>query len=201
MVKIVLATGNEHKAEELRAILVPLLSNITADDIVTMRNFPVPDIIENGTTFEENALIKARVVAKETGHIALADDSGICVDIMGGMPGIFSARWSGTHGNDQENLQLLIAQMADVEPSHRRARFVCAAALATPEGAEEVCLGEMRGVILKSSSGEHGFGYDPIFQADGYDVSNACLSAEEKNAISHRYRAFHALASKIENYL
>ena len=191
--KLVLATRNPHKVAELRAILLPLLPGA---QIVGAEAFDVPEPVEDEVTFAGNALIKARQLAEATGLLALADDSGICVDAMGGAPGVFSARWCGRHGDDAANLDLLLAQMADVPERHRGASFVCAAAMAAPDGREEVADGIMRG-RLHFARGENGFGYDPIFRPEGLSVSSAELTPERKEAISHRGKAFRALAASI----
>lgn len=192
--KLVLATRNPHKVAELRAILLPLLPGA---EIVGAEAFDVPEPVEEEVTFAGNALIKARQLAEATGLLALADDSGICVDAMGGAPGVFSARWCGRHGDDAANLELLLAQMADVPERHRGASFVCAAAMAAPDGREEVAEGIMRGSLLFAPRGENGFGYDPIFRPEGLSVSSAELTPERKEAISHRGKAFRALAARI----
>jgi non-canonical purine NTP pyrophosphatase, rdgB/HAM1 family len=192
--KLVLATRNPHKVAELRAILLPLLPGA---EIVGAEAFDVPEPVEDEVTFAGNALIKARQLAEATGLLALADDSGICVDAMGGAPGVFSARWCGRHGDDAANLELLLAQMADVPERHRGASFVCAAAMAAPDGREEVAEGIMRGSLLFAPRGENGFGYDPIFRPEGLSVSSAELTPERKEAISHRGKAFRALAARI----
>ena len=192
--KLVLATRNPHKVAELRAILLPLLPGA---EIVGTEAFDVPEPVEDEVTFAGNALIKARQLAEATGLLALADDSGVCVDAMGGAPGVFSARWCGRHGDDAANLELLLAQMADVPERHRGASFVCAAAMAAPDGREEVAEGIMRGSLLFAPRGENGFGYDPIFRPEGLSVSSAELTPERKEAISHRGKAFRALAARI----
>ena len=192
--KLVLATRNPHKVAELRAILLPLLPGA---EIVGAEAFDVPEPVEDEVTFAGNALIKARQLAEATGLLALADDSGICVDAMGGAPGVFSARWCGRHGDDAANLELLLAQMADVPERRRGASFVCAAAMAAPDGREEVAEGAMRGSLLFAPRGENGFGYDPIFRPEGLSVSSAELTPERKDAISHRGKAFRALAARI----
>lgn len=192
--KLVLATRNPHKVAELRAILLPLLPGA---QILGTETFDVPEPVEDEVTFAGNALIKARQLAEATGLLALADDSGICVDAMGGAPGVFSARWCGRHGDDAANLELLLAQMADVPERHRGASFVCAAAMAAPDGREEVAEGIMRGSLLFAPRGENGFGYDPIFRPEGFSVSSAELTPERKEAISHRGKAFRALAARI----
>ncbi len=192
--KLVLATRNPHKVAELRAILLPLLPGA---QILGAEAFDVPEPVEDEVTFAGNALIKARQLAEATGLLAFADDSGICVDAMGGAPGVFSARWCGRHGDDAANLELLLAQMADVPERHRGASFVCAAAMAAPDGREEVAEGIMRGSLLFAPRGENGFGYDPIFRPEGLSVSSAELTPERKEAISHRGKAFRALAARI----
>lgn len=192
--KLVLATRNPHKVAELRAILLPVLPGA---QILGAEAFDVPEPVEDEVTFAGNALIKARQLAEATGLLSLADDSGICVDAMGGAPGVFSARWCGRHGDDAANMELLLAQMADVPERHRGASFVCAAAMAAPDGREEVAEGIMRGSLLFAPRGENGFGYDPIFRPEGLSVSSAELTPERKEAISHRGKAFRALAARI----
>ena len=191
--RVVLATRNAHKLGELRAILADLGVRV---ELVGVTDFPdVPDVAETELSFAGNALLKAVAVAEATGLPAIADDSGICVDALNGMPGIFSARWAGKHGDDAANLDLLLAQVSDVPDEHRGAQFVCAAALAEPGGARRVVEeGRIEGVLLRERHGEGGFGYDPIFRPNGYDVTTAELTPEEKNRISHRRLAFAALA-------
>lgn len=193
--KLVLATGNPHKVDELYSILEPLLPSLSRSEIATLRDFTVDDPVEDEVSFAGNALLKARALAAATGLPCVADDSGIAVDVLGGAPGIFSARWSGNHGDDKANLELLLAQLADIKPEHRGAAFVCAAALVDPvSGLETVCLGEMRGSLTYAPRGTNGFGYDPIFLPVGYQQTSAELTPTEKNAISHRAKAFTALA-------
>jgi XTP/dITP diphosphohydrolase len=193
--RLVLATRNSHKVRELRAFLVEAGVGL---DLAGADSYPdVPDVKETGVTFAENALLKAHALARATGHPAVADDSGLCVDVMGGAPGIFSARWSGLHGDDEANLELLLAQLSDIDDPHRGAHFACAAALALPDGTERVVEGRLRGVLRHAPAGLGGFGYDPILQPDGETRTCAELTAEEKNAISHRGRAFRALAPAI----
>lgn len=194
MQRIVLATRNAHKVGELRAILAGLGVEV---DLVGVTEYPdVPDVAETELSFAGNALLKAVAVAEATGLPAIADDSGICVDALNGMPGIFSARWSGRHGDDAANLDLLLAQVGDVADEHRGAQFVCAAALALPgpDGRQVVREGRIEGTLLRARRGEGGFGYDPVFLPVGSERTTAELSAEEKNAVSHRRRAFEALA-------
>ena len=194
--RLILATRNSHKVRELRAILAEAGVDL---DLVGADSYPdVPDVKETGVSFAENALLKAHALARATGHPAVADDSGLCVDVMGGAPGIFSARWSGLHGDDEANLELLLAQLADIDHVHRGAHFACAAALALPDGTERVAEGRLRGVLRHAPAGLGGFGYDPILQPDGESRTCAELTAGEKNAISHRGRAFRALAPAID---
>ncbi|MFZ0323446.1 MAG: RdgB/HAM1 family non-canonical purine NTP pyrophosphatase [Actinomycetes bacterium] len=191
-VRVVLATRNAHKVVELRRILD---EDSIVVELVGLDLFPeVAEVAETGATFAENALLKAHAVAASTGLPALADDSGLCVDILGGMPGVFSARWSGAHGDDVANLQLLLAQLADVSADRRSAHFACAAALALPDGVERVVEGRLDGAIIARPRGSNGFGYDPVFVPDGLDQTTAEMSSSEKDAISHRGRAFRALA-------
>lgn len=195
--RLVLATHNVHKIAELRDILAPQLPGLDPASVVGAGDVGAPEPVEDGVTFAENALIKARALAAATGLPAVADDSGLAVDVLGGAPGIFSARWAGRHGDDRANLELLLAQLADVRPEHRAAAFVCAAALVTPEGEEVVETGRLSGVLLAAPRGGGGFGYDPILRPDGEQRSAAELSPAEKNAISHRGQALRALAPRI----
>lgn len=201
--RLVLATHNEHKVGELRQILVGsgLLAGLRDEQVVGAQFFDAPEPVEDGVTFAANALIKARALAKLTGLPALADDSGLSVDVLGGAPGIFSARWAGRHGDDVANLNLLLAQLADVGREHRGARFVCAAALVTPDGQEFVEEGTLDGTLLFEPRGLGGFGYDPILQPLGEERSCAELSAAEKNAMSHRGKAFRSIAPTVARIL
>ena len=189
---VVLATRNAAKLRELARILEPSVALAGLDE------FPgAPDVPETGATFEENALLKARAIARHTGLPAVADDSGLSVDALGGMPGVLSARWAGGHGDDQANLNLVLAQVADVPDDRLGARFVCAAALVVPgdgEPRECVVTGELEGRLIRVPRGSGGFGYDPIFQPDGFTQTTAEMTPEAKDAISHRGRAFRALA-------
>ncbi|MDY7528495.1 MULTISPECIES: RdgB/HAM1 family non-canonical purine NTP pyrophosphatase [Cryobacterium] len=193
--RLVLATHNAHKVDELRRILAPQLPGV---DVLA---YDGPEPVEDGTTFAENALIKARAAAAHTGLPAIADDSGICVDILGGAPGIFSARWSGPARDSGENLRLLLWQLGDVPEEHRTAHFTCVAALALPDGTERVVTGEWPGRILTEAAGAGGFGYDPIFLPDGYAISAAELTASVKNRDSHRARAFDGLVPVLRELL
>jgi len=198
-VQVVFATGNAHKVQEVQHILDAIDADI---EVLSLRAWPdAPNPVEDGDTFAANALIKARAIARHTGLPAVADDSGICVDALNGMPGIFSARWSGEHGRDAENLQLLLAQLHDVPDDRRGAHFLSAAALVTPDGHERVVEGTIDGVLTRQPRGAGGFGYDPIFQPHGYDCTTAELDPAAKNAISHRGAAFRALAPIIVDLL
>lgn len=199
--RLVFATGNAHKISELEAILAPAWEGFDSPMIARMSDFDAEAPVEDGASFEENALIKARHLAAFTGLAALADDSGLTVDVMGGAPGIFSARWCGRHGDDAANLDLLLAQLADVPDALRSAAFVSAAVLVLPDGHEFVERGEVRGRLLRERRGGGGFGYDPVFVPDGHALTTAQMSAEQKNAISHRGRAFRALAPAVIDYL
>ena len=193
--KIVLATRNPGKIVELRRIL-------TGFDVIGLEEFPeIGDVAETGLTFAENSLLKAHAVARQSGLPAVADDSGLCVDALNGMPGVFSARWSGRHGDDRANLDLLLAQVSDLPDERRTAQFACVAALALPSGAERTVEGLLQGRILRAPRGTNGFGYDPIFQPEGETRTAAELSPEEKDAISHRGRAFRALAPIVTELL
>ncbi|GII99539.1 XTP/dITP diphosphohydrolase [Sediminihabitans luteus] len=200
--RLVLATHNRGKLAELRAILgaQPGL-DLPEEAVISAADLATAEPVEDGTTFAENALIKARALVAATGLPAVADDSGLAVDVLGGAPGIFSARWSGAHGDDAANLALLLGQLADVRDEHRGAGFVCAAALVTPDGTEVVYEGALRGMLLRAPRGAGGFGYDPILRPDGEERSCAELTAAEKNAISHRGQAFRALAPAIAGAL
>lgn len=202
--RLVLATHNKGKLRELRELLRGQVPGLDVDtQVVDASAVGGPDVAETGVTFAENSLLKARAVAEATGLVAIADDSGLSVDVLGGAPGIFSARWAGRHGDDAANLRLLLAQLADVPDAHRGAAFVCAAALAVPASASEdglrevVEYGQLAGTLLREPRGEGGFGYDPVLQPLGMDRSCAELSPDEKNAISHRGQAFRALLPAI----
>lgn len=192
--RVVLATRNKHKILELERILAPY-------DIALASPSDLPDVAETGATFAENALLKARAIASVTGLVAIADDSGLEVDALNGMPGVLSARWAGVHGDDLANLSLVLAQIADVPDERRTAAFVCAAAAVAPSGAEIVVEGRVAGVLLRSPRGTGGFGYDPIFVPLGSTQTTAEMTAEEKDALSHRGKAFRALAPRLTELL
>ncbi len=193
--RLVLATANTGKLAELDRILAARHVDI---ELAGLSDFPgAPEVAETEATFAGNALLKARVMAAFTRLPAVADDSGLCCDALNGMPGVLSARWSGRHGDDAANLRLLLAQLGDVPDERRGAHFACAAALALPSGQERVSEGTVRGHLIREPRGTNGFGYDPIFVPDGLGRTTAELSAAEKDAISHRGRAFRDLAPAI----
>ncbi|MDR0945725.1 MAG: RdgB/HAM1 family non-canonical purine NTP pyrophosphatase [Bifidobacteriaceae bacterium] len=194
--RLVFATHNEHKVIEVAEIFSGHL-DLPQGAMVSAGALGAPEPVETGLTFAENALIKARALVAFTGLPAIADDSGICVKALGGAPGVFSARWCGHHGDDQANLDLLIAQMTDVPDPGRAAWFECAAVLVTPDGHETVQTGTLPGTLGHTARGQRGFGYDPILIPDGETRTCAELDPEEKNAISHRGRAFRALAPAV----
>ena len=203
---LVLATHNPGKLAELQAILAPLVPDLDSQAIISAASLGVPEPVEDGLTFAANAEIKACALMRATGLPAVADDSGLCVDVLGGAPGIFSARWCGRHGDDAGNLRLLLNQISAIADPNRTARFTCAAVLAAPGPGPDhrptVTRIErsMEGRLLSRPRGEGGFGYDPIFvpvQEDapgGSGRTTAQMSPEEKNAISHRGQALRALA-------
>nr|BEK66051.1 RdgB/HAM1 family non-canonical purine NTP pyrophosphatase [Kitasatospora purpeofusca] len=197
--RLILATRNQHKVAELRDILGDAGLDV---ELVGADAYPeIPDVPETGITFAENALLKAHALARATGLPAVADDSGLCVDVLGGAPGILSARWSGKHGDDRANLDLLLAQLSDIAPEHRGAHFFCAAALALPDGTERVVEGRLLGTLRTAPAGDGGFGYDPILQPLGESRTCAELTPAEKNAISHRGQAFRALAPVVKDLI
>jgi XTP/dITP diphosphohydrolase len=194
--KLLLATRNKGKIEEFRRILEDIAAGQI--ELVGLDQFPnLHDVDETGSTFEENALLKAREMCEASGIPAIADDSGLCVDYLNGDPGIFSARWAGSHGDDRANTAKVLASLADVPDEKRGAHFICVAALALPDGRTHVEVGKFEGWILREPIGEQGFGYDPIFRPDGYAISSAQMSAEEKDAISHRGKSLRAIAPHV----
>ncbi len=189
--KVVLATGNAKKLAELRRIVASAAPEVEVLSLADLPPYAEP--AETGTTFGENALIKARACVAVSGLPALADDSGLAVDRLNGMPGVRSARWSGADATDASNNELLSRQLFDLGGRDRRAHFHCAMALVMPDGTEQVCLGTMSGQLLSAPVGENGFGYDPLFVPDGYDQTTAELDPAAKDAISHRGRAIAAI--------
>lgn len=199
--RLVVATGNPHKVEEIRSILTPYFSEAILADIAPLGQFTREEPVEDGVTFEANSLIKARAACRLTGLPALADDSGIAVDVLGGAPGVFSARWCGHHGDDRANRELLLAQLADVPDQHRGCAFVACVTLVLPDGREFATEGRVKGHLARQSSGSGGFGYDPIFVPDGFSVTTAQLSPAEKNALSHRGQAVRLMVEHLQELL
>ena len=189
--RLLLATRNAGKLAELQRLLAGAVPGVEVVGLHAVAD--VPDTVESGATFAENALLKARDAAHATGLPAVADDSGLAVDALNGMPGVLSARWSGRHGDDDANTALLLGQLADVPDERRGAGFVCAAALVTPDGREHVLERQWRGRVIREKRGTNGFGYDPVFVPGGLDVTSAELDPAEKDARSHRGQAFAAL--------
>lgn len=191
MTRLVLATRNAGKLAELQRLLTTAVPGV---EVLGLRDVPeYPEAPETGATFADNALLKAREAVRYTGLPAVADDSGITVDALNGMPGILSARWSGRHGDDPANTALLLGQLADVPDERRGAGFVCAAAVVLPDGTERVLEATWRGSVLREPRGSNGFGYDPVFLPEGLDRTSAELEPAEKDAVSHRGQAFAAL--------
>jgi XTP/dITP diphosphohydrolase len=190
--RLLLATRNAHKLGELDRILASAgVAGLTVLGLADVPEFP--EAPETGATFEENALAKARDAVAATGLAAVADDSGITVDALNGMPGVLSARWAGKARDDAANLRLLLEQLDDVPDERRGGGYVCAAAFVTPGGAETIVRGDWRGTIIRSPRGANGFGYDPIFVPEGHELTSAELTPEQKDALSHRGRALRLL--------
>ncbi|MBU3004149.1 XTP/dITP diphosphatase [Paraglaciecola arctica] len=194
--KVVLATGNQGKVKELARMLTDL-----AIEVVPQSEFAVSDVAETGTTFIENAIIKARHAAEQTGLPAIADDSGLAVDVLGGAPGVYSARYSGEHASDQNNIIKLLEVMSTVPKEKRQAKFLCV--LVFMRHADDptpiICQGEWQGEITFEQHGENGFGYDPVFWVAHQNCSSAQLSAEQKNALSHRGKALQLLLAQLKS--
>lgn len=198
--KLLLATRNKGKIEEFRRILEAVAPGEI--ELVGLDQFPnLHDVDETGSTFEENALLKAREMSEATGLPAIADDSGLCIDALNGDPGIFSARWAGSHGDDVANTLKVLDQLKDVSDEDRKAHFTCVAALYLPDGRTHCEEGRFDGWILHAPIGDQGFGYDPIFRPEGYTISSAQMSAEEKDSISHRGKSLRAIAPHVINLL
>jgi XTP/dITP diphosphohydrolase len=196
MTQVLLATRNLKKLDELRRILAA--AALTGVDVLGLADVPdFPEAPETGATFEDNALAKARDALAATGLITIAEDSGLAIEALGGMPGVLSARWSGTHGNDPANNDLVLAQLTDVPDSRRSAAFICAAALLTPDGTETVVRAEWPGTITRKPRGTNGFGYDPIFIPTGETRTSAELDPSEKDTHSHRARALRLLLPRL----
>ena len=196
--KIVLATGNKGKVKELAAMLSGL-----SIEVLPQSDFAVTEVAETGSTFIENAIIKARHAAKHTGLPAIADDSGLAVDALGGQPGVYSARYSGDHATDQSNITKLLGAMADVPTDKRQAKFLCV--LVYMRHADDpspiICQGEWCGEIMTEQQGDNGFGYDPIFWVNQQNSSSAQLSSQQKNALSHRGKALKLLLAQLQNQI
>ena len=196
---VVLATANAGKVVEMRRLLAATAPHVEVLGLADVPAYePGP---ETGATFAENALAKAVEAVQATGMAAVADDSGLTVDALNGMPGVLSARWAGRHGDDRANLELVLAQLADVPDDRRGAGFTCAAAWALPDGRSEVVLGEVRGTLLRAPRGTGGFGYDPLFVPDGMHLTSAELTPEDKDRISHRGQALRRLVPKLVEVL
>lgn len=192
MTKLLLATRNAKKLGELRRIVAA--EGLSGIEVIGLADVPsFPEAPETAPDFEGNAVAKARDAVAATGLAAIADDSGLAVDALNGMPGVLSARWSGRHGDDEANLDLVLGQLRDVPDERRGAQFVCAAALVLPSGEETVVRGEWRGTLIRERRGANGFGYDPIFRPDGEGRTSAELEPAEKDAASHRGLALRAL--------
>ena len=198
--RLLLATRNKGKIAEFRRILEEIAAGQI--ELVGLDQFPnLRDVAETGSTFEENALLKAREMCAASGIAAIADDSGLCVDFLNGEPGIYSARWSGVHGDDAANTLKVLNSLTDVPDEKRGAHFTCVAALALPDGRTHTEEANFDGWILREPVGEHGFGYDPIFRPEGYEISSAQMSAEAKDAISHRGKSLRAIAPHVISLL
>ena len=194
--KLLLATRNKGKIEEFRRILDVVAPGEI--ELVGLDQFPqLHDVVEDGLTFEENAVKKAREMCEGSGIPAIADDSGLCVDFLDGAPGIFSARWAGSHGDDKANTEKVLEQMRDVPDNQRGAHFTCVAALYLPDGRSHTEEAEFHGSLLRAPVGDLGFGYDPIFCPEGFSISSAEMSAHEKDAISHRGKSLRAIAPHV----
>lgn len=194
--RLVLATRNQGKIIELRRIL-DSISNGTIE-LVSVDQYPkIADVEETGSTFEENALLKAEAICNATGLPAIADDSGLCIDALGGAPGIFSARYAGKHGDDDANLKKVLVELKGVEDAKRSAYFTCVTALVMPDGRKVTKPGEFHGFIAHAPVGEHGFGYDPIFIPQGSSITSAQMSPHEKDLRSHRGKSLRAIAPHV----
>ena len=198
MTDLVLATRNKGKIEEVQRLISEHAPHIRLRSVA---EFGVDDVEETGLTFEENALLKASTIARLTGLPALADDSGIAIDALGGAPGVYSARWSGVHGDDGANIAKVLEELADVPESDRGAQFVCVIALAMPDGRHVTVRGEVEGRVRTAPVGEYGFGYDPIFQPAGFQITTAQMDPKTKDSISHRGKALREIAPKIAPFI
>ena len=195
--RLVLATRNTKKLRELEEILAEAGLDVTLEPLPDS----APDVVEDGLTFAQNAVKKARSAAEATGLPAVADDSGLCVDALNEMPGVLSARWAGSGKDDAANLALVLDQLRDVPDTHLGAHFACAMAIALPGGEDRVVGGRMDGSLVREPRGDGGFGYDPVFLPDGHDLTTAEMPAAEKHAISHRGQALRALVPVLRELL
>lgn len=194
--QLLLATRNNGKIEEFRRILDALAPG--AIELLGFDNFPdLSDVVEDGHTFEENALKKAREMSIASGLAAIADDSGLCIDALGGSPGIYSARWAGEHGDDAANTAKVLRELEAISDEDRGAHFTCVTAIFLPDGRSHCEEAQFKGSILRAPIGEFGFGYDPIFRPEGYELSSAQMSADQKDAISHRGKSLRAIAPHV----
>ena len=198
MTDLVLATRNKGKIAEVQRLISQHAAHI---NLRSVAEFNLDDVEETGSTFEENALLKAATIARQTGLPALADDSGIAINALGGAPGVYSARWSGVHGDDAANIAKVLTELEGVPDSERGAQFVCVIALALPDGRHVLVRGEVEGSVRRAPVGEHGFGYDPIFQPDGYEITTAQMDPGTKDSISHRGKALREIAPKIAPFI
>jgi XTP/dITP diphosphohydrolase len=195
--EIIIATRNPGKLREIEAILSPLPLKI-----LSLKNFPgIPEVLEDGATFAENAGKKATTIAHLTGRLSIADDSGLAVDALKGRPGVFSSRYGGENATDQEKCQKLLEEMAEIPQGQREATFLCVIAVALPDGKMQVVQGECRGSIAFAPRGKHGFGYDPLFFVPEFSKTMAELEPEVKNRISHRARALEQLKLILPKFL
>ena len=197
--RLLLATRNAGKLAELRRLLESAVPGVEVVGLADVEDYP--EAPETGATFADNALLKAREAVRYTGLPAVADDSGLTVDALNGMPGVLSARWSGRHGDDDANTALLLGQIADVPDERRGGAFVCAAALVTPDGTERVLERDWRGTVIREKRGANGFGYDPFFVPEGLAETSAELEPAEKDARSHRGQAFAAMVPVLAEVL
>lgn len=195
--EVVIATYNQGKFGEMKAILAPFSLKL-----FSLKDYPeIPKVVEDGATFADNAKIKARTIARLTGRVTIADDSGLAVNALGGRPGVFSSRYGGENATDQERCEKLLDEMAEVPDGQRQAAFKCAIAVASPEGKSQVVEGECRGTVAFEPRGKHGFGYDPIFLVPKLGKTMAELEPEVKNRISHRARALKKLKHILPKFL
>jgi XTP/dITP diphosphohydrolase len=198
MTDLVLATRNKGKIAEVQRLISQHAAHV---NLRSVAEFKLDDVEETGSTFEENALLKAATIARQTGLPALADDSGIAINALGGAPGVYSARWSGVHGDDAANIAKVLTELEGVPDSERGAQFVCVIALALPDGRHVLVRGEVEGSVRRAPVGEYGFGYDPIFQPDGYEITTAQMDPATKDSISHRGKALREIAPKIAPFI